>query len=104
MIAINTLTLPHASQRLHRLLVDNFGGYTKMVGSGEWYDPVKERSIWEFVTLYTIAFDPSVSADKFRTIAREEGIRQNQDVVFITIDGKGEFIDLRSPKISDQAA
>lgn len=99
MITINTLTLPHSSDRLARDLVLQFGGYTRVDGQGEWYDKVKGRTIWEWVSVYTVAFDAiPFNQNLFRATAVTEGLNQGQDEVFITLGGEGEFIDLRDKK------
>lgn len=98
MITINTLTVPHSTERLARALVSAFGGYTRVDGQGEWWDARTNRTIWEWVSVYTVAFvDYPHNIDKFRHIAIVEGLDQNQDVLFLTINGQGEFIDLRNP-------
>lgn len=104
-ITLQTLTLPLASEGIERMLVTLFGGYTRTHGVGEWFDRVRSEIVKEAVTIYTVAFSLTPgNAKVFRDLARKEGRFQRQDEIFITIDGKGEFLDIRTPQVSNQAA
>lgn len=105
MKTIQTVTLPRPNQAFQRKLVHLFGGYTRQGGTGEWWDPIHERTVFDFVTIFTIAFNTTTQAlDNFRALIFDEGVRQGQDEVFYTINGEAHFMDLRSAQIPNQAA
>lgn len=105
MKTIQTVTLPRANQAFQIKLVRTFGGYTCQSGTGEWWDSIHERMVFDFVNVYTVAFEATTQAlDYFRALILDEGVRQGQDEVFYTVNGEAHFMDLRSAQISNQAA